>query len=263
MDRLRQPRRRLQGQFPRLRRRSPTATYTSEYGATLPARVYRVARDQERYSVTVVDYRPIEKLLTEKAKTCPPFADERCTGIGAGFAVGYGYWKTDVRGALVWASWQFMQRDAKVTHYMWNFIDLVEGHQLQLTNNADKSRTFVAIYMHENRLYILEGTVPDGDPEPGLFQQSLGFVDKDGNGVRYRDYYDNDYPAPPTTGRPVRARVQRVPGLLRKVVRNDAASVSSRRAAGRGVCRRARATQWRHIIRTATTSTPSPTSRAW
>ena len=179
---------------------APTVTQTtfkSEYGADLPSRVYRVARDQERYTVTVVDYRPIEKLLTEKAKTCPPFADERCTGIGAGFAVGAGYWKTDVRAALVWASWQFMQRDAKVTHYMWNFIDLVEGHQLQLTNNPDKSRTFVAIYMHDNRLYILEGTVPEGEPEPGLFQQSLGFVDKDGNGIRYRDYYDNDYPPPP------------------------------------------------------------------
>jgi hypothetical protein len=71
-----------------------------------------------------------------------------------------------------------MQRDAKVTHYMWNFVDLVEGHQLQLTNNADQSRTFVSIYMHENRLYIMEGTVPEGDPPPGLFQQSLGFVDK-------------------------------------------------------------------------------------
>ena len=175
-------------------------TYTSEYGATLPAHEYRVVRDQEKYSVTVVDYRGIEKLLTEKSKTCPPFADERCTGIGAGAAVGYGYWKTDVRGALVWASWQFMQRDARLTHYMWNFIDLVEGHQLQLTNNADKSRTFVAIYMHDNRLYITEGTVPDGDPEPGLFQQSLGFVDTEGNGVRYRDYYDNDYPPPPRAG---------------------------------------------------------------
>lgn len=172
-------------------------TFMSEYGAALPAKVFSVKHDQERYSVTVVDYRGIEKLLTEKSKQCPPFADERCTGIGAGAAVGFGYWKTDIRGALVWASWQFMQRDAKVTHYMWNFIDLVEGHQLQLTNNADKSRTFVAIYMHENRLYIAEGTVPDGDPEPGLFQQSLGFVDKDGNGIRYRDYYDNDYPPPP------------------------------------------------------------------
>jgi hypothetical protein len=171
-------------------------TYTSEYGADLPARVYRVSRGLQRYSMTVVDYRPIEKLLTERAKKCPPFADERCTGIGGGAAVGAGYWKTDVRGALVWASWQFMQRDVKVTHYMWNFIDLVEGHQLQLTSNADRSRTFVAIYMHQNRLYIAEGTVPDGDPEPGLFQQSLGFVDKNGNTVRYRDYYDNDYPPP-------------------------------------------------------------------
>jgi hypothetical protein len=177
-----------------------TTTYTSEYGAQLPARVYRVARDQERYSVTVVDYRGIEKLLTERSKQCPPFADERCTGGEFGAAVGFGYWKTDIRGALVWASWQFMQRDAKVTHYMWNFIDLVEGHQLQLTNNKDQSRTFVAIYMHDNRLYISEGTVPDGDPEPGLFQQSLGFVDKDGSGVRYRDYYDNDYPPPPRVG---------------------------------------------------------------
>jgi len=175
-------------------------TYTSEYGADLPARVYRVARGQERYSMTVVDYHPIEKILTEKAKKCPPFADERCTGLGGGAAVGAGYWKTDIRGALVWASWQFMQRDVKVTHYMWNFVDLVEGHQLQLTNNADRSRTFVSIYMHDNRLLVMEGTVPDGDPEPGLFQQSLGFVDKDGNGVRYQDYYDNDYPPPPLVG---------------------------------------------------------------
>jgi hypothetical protein len=176
------------------------STYTSEYGADLPARVYSVARGAERYSMTVVDYRPIEKLLTERSKKCPPFADERCTGIGAGAAVGFGYWKTDVRGALVWASWQFMQRDAKVTHYMWNFVDLIEGHQLQLTNNPDRSRTFVSIYMHENRLFVMEGTVPAGAPEPGLFQQSLGFVDKDGNGIRYRDYYDNDYPPPPLVG---------------------------------------------------------------
>jgi hypothetical protein len=178
-----------------------STTYLSEYGADLPARVYAVARGQERYSMTVVDYGPVEKILTEKSKKCPAFADERCTGIGAGATVGFGYWRTDIRGALVWASWQFMQRDARVTHYMWNFIDLIEGHQLQLTNNRDQSRTFVAVYMHENRLYILEGTVPAGDPEPGLFQQSLGFVDKDGNGVRYRDYYDNDYPPPPRVNR--------------------------------------------------------------
>lgn len=171
-------------------------SYTSEYGAELPARVYSATRGDQHFAVTVVDYRPIEALLTAKAEDCPPFADERCTGFGAGAIVGSGYWRTDIRGALVWASWQFMQRDAELTHYMWNFVDLVEGHQLQLTNNTDQSRTFVAIYMHDDRLYVLEGTVPAGYPEPGLFQQSLGFVDQQGNGVRYREYYDNDYPAP-------------------------------------------------------------------
>ena len=96
-----------------------------------------------------------------------------------------------------------MQRDVKVTHYMWNFVDLVEGHQLQLTNNADRARTFVSIYMHENRLYILEGTVAAGAPPPGLFQQSLGFVDKDGFRVRYDSPYSNAYPPPPRVQRNV------------------------------------------------------------
>ena len=177
-------------------------TYTSEYGASLPARVYR-GRTRPG---TLLDHRrrlsrhreAADRKVEDSVRHLPTSVAPAAT---FGAAVGFGYWKTDIRGALVWASWQFMQRDAKVTHYMWNFIDLVEGHQLQLTNNKDKSRTFVAIYMHDNRLYISEGTVPDGDPEPGLFQQSLGFVDKDGNGIRYRDYYDNDYPPPPRTGR--------------------------------------------------------------
>jgi hypothetical protein len=90
-----------------------------------------------------------------------------------------------------------MKRDAKVTSYVWNFVDLVEGHSLQLTNNADKSRTFAGIYMHQNKLYIIEGTVPAGYPEPGLFQQSLGWLDENGVGLRYQTYYSNNYPPPP------------------------------------------------------------------
>src|SRR4029450_2994267 len=49
----------------------PTVTQTtfmSEFGAALPARAYSVVRDRERYSVTVADYRGIEKLLTDKAR---------------------------------------------------------------------------------------------------------------------------------------------------------------------------------------------------
>jgi len=60
--------------------------------------------------------------------------------------------------------------------------------------------------MHEHKLYVLEGTVPKGYPEPGLFQQSLGWVDKDGNALRYQLIYSNSYhgmgvyPVPPTVG---------------------------------------------------------------
>ena len=168
-------------------------TYRSEHGADLPARVYSATQGQSRYSVTVVDYNQAQRILTEKAKACPAGA-EPCQGAAVG---GEGHWKADLRGAIVYASWQFMQRDAKLTHFVWNFVDLVEGHQLQLTNNADKSRTFAGIYMHENKLYIIEGTVPAGYPEPGLFQQSLGWLDENGIGLRYQAVYSNRLPGAP------------------------------------------------------------------
>src|SRR6185295_5934003 len=181
--------------FPVQPKLTPT-TYRSEHGADLPARVYSATQGQSRYSVTVVDYNPIEKILTEKAKSCPAGA-EPCKGGGNS---GDGHWRSDLRGAIVAATWKLMQRDAKVTSLVWNFVDLVEGHQLQLTN-ADKSRTFAGIYMHQNKLYIIEGTVPPGYPEPGLFQQSLGWLDENGVGLRYQTYYSNNYPPPPRVGR--------------------------------------------------------------
>ena len=75
-------------------------TYKSERGAVLPARNYSVTQGQSRYSVMVVDYNPIEQILTEKAKSCPVGA-EPCLGGGAG---GTGHWKSDLRGALVYAT---------------------------------------------------------------------------------------------------------------------------------------------------------------
>src|SRR5437899_10906093 len=47
------------------------ATYRSEYGADLPARVYSVTQGQSRYSVTVGDYNQVQPILTENAKSCP------------------------------------------------------------------------------------------------------------------------------------------------------------------------------------------------
>jgi hypothetical protein len=171
-------------------------TYQSEHGADLPARVYSAAQGRSRYSVTVVDYNQAQRILTEKAKSCPPGA-EPCLGAPGD----EGHWRADVRGAIVYATWQLMQRDAKLTSLTWNTVDRVEGHQLQLTNNGDKSRTFAGIYMHENKLYIIEGTVPAGYPEPGLFQQSLGWLDANGVGVRYESYYSNGFPTPPRVKR--------------------------------------------------------------
>jgi hypothetical protein len=174
-------------------------TYRSEYGADLPARVYSVAQGQSRYSIMVVDYNQVRRILTEKSKSCPA-GDVVCAGLATG--TGEGWWKVDLRAALVHASWQFMQRDAKVTQYQWNFNDLVEGHQVVLTN-ADKSRTFAGMYMHENKLYIIESTVPAGYPEPGWFSQSLGWLDERGIGLRYQEIYVNGYPSPARVNREI------------------------------------------------------------
>src|SRR6266404_9334151 len=140
-------------------------TYLSQHEANLPARVYTATQGKSTYKVTVVDYNQARPILAEKAKSCPAGA-EPCLG-GPGDE---GHWKADVRGAMSYAAWQLMQRDARLTLFVWGVVDQVEGNQLQLTNNTDKSRTFAGIYMHENKLYIIEGTVPPGYPEPGFFQ---------------------------------------------------------------------------------------------
>ena len=172
------------------------STYHSQFGADLPARVYSATRGQSRFSITVVDYRSIEKILTEKAQSCPPGAETCRGGANPGSSTGAGYWKVDYAGALIYASWRYMQRDAAVTEFIWNNIDLVEGYLLHLTSR-DQSRTYVSIYMHADRLYIAEATVPGGDPEPGLFQQALGFIDQDGRSIRYQTLYHHGQPTPP------------------------------------------------------------------
>ena len=177
-------------------------TWKSEYDYTLPARVYSAERGRERYSMTVVDYNGIEPQGVERRKNCPAGA-EPCIGSDLS---GPGYWKHDIRGAIIYAASKFLQRDVKMTRMLWAHQDLVEGIELQLTNNADQSRTFVFISMRENKLYISEGTVPKGYPQPGLFQQSMGYLDKDGNGVRYQKIYSNEVyglgdAPPPSYGR--------------------------------------------------------------
>jgi hypothetical protein len=170
-------------------------TWTSEFGADLNARVYSAARGNGRFQITAVDYSPVEAILTARAKACPVGA-ETCRG---GADTGVGYWKNDVRGAIDFAAWKIMQRPGvRLTHFTWGFQDMVAGKLLHLTN-PDGTRTFASVYFHDNRLIVMEGTVPEADPEPGLFQQSLGWLDETGRGIRYATVYyaDPDLPKPP------------------------------------------------------------------
>lgn len=164
-------------------------TYRSEYLLDLPARVYSYEDGPTRYSMTVVDFSGTEAKHAERLAKC---REELGDGDSCNNP-----WDTELHGAVVHAAWTLMQKAAEVTLFSFTTSDMVAGRQLQLTN-ADGSRTFAAIHMHENLLYIMEGTVPKGSPAPGLFQQSLGFIDSNGDRIRYRGIYTNGYPAPPS-----------------------------------------------------------------
>lgn len=150
--------------------------YASEYGATLPGRVYEVRNGDSLHSVTVVDFTDARRIYEE----LPDRTDE---GNNAALSL------YDQRASVAFAARSFRLRGGEVTYDAWHHIDLVEGHQLQITN-PDQSRTYASMYYHNGRLYVLEATVPPGSLPQGLFQQSLTFLDDDGNRIRYELYPD-------------------------------------------------------------------------
>jgi len=150
-------------------------SYDSEYGAVFPARVYSYEDGANRYSVTVVDYTDSRRIHAAR-----PDRTEADLDL---------YWEVDVRASIAYAAWNLRNRGGELTYDAYHYIDRVEGHQLQITND-DQSRTYAAIYLHDSRLYISEATVAPGSPPPGMFQQSLEFLDEDGNKIRYRIYSD-------------------------------------------------------------------------
>jgi hypothetical protein len=205
--------------FPGQPKRTDT-TYKSEYGANLPTHVYSAAMGAGRYSITVVDYTNAPALLDEHAKTtCVPGDERSCGQTNAG----RGYWKEDMFGAVLHATFGFVQRPAKVTHLAFAWQDLIAGNELQLTNN-DGSQTFAFIAMHKDKLYILEATVPKGYPPPGLFQQSMGYVDAAGNGMRYQSIYTDMYAEHPDA----------FPGVPKLTGQGGGGAGGGRGGAGRG-----------------------------
>lgn len=158
--------------------------YATEYDITLPGRVYTVENARGRYLITVVDYTDTEKIHTERADKCKKQGNEadECNNL----------WKVDVLGSMDFAVGKFVERNAKVTHYAWYWSDWIEGRRVQLLN-PDNSRTFGVVHRHGTRLYIMEGTVPAKAPPPGLFQQSIQFLDENLKPVRYKYLYSTGY----------------------------------------------------------------------
>jgi len=161
----------------------PTAEATkwkSEYDSMFPAMVYRWQDAGNRYSVTVVDYSDSEAIYTANHHS----ADFQAAA----------YWQIDILGSIQYAATQYRYRPGvKVNFDNFHYINLITGHQLQLTN-PDGTRTYVAIYLHENKLYILDATVTKTAPAPIIFQQSFEVLDAEGKAIRYRTYYYNKLP---------------------------------------------------------------------
>jgi len=169
-------------------------TYTTEYGLTLPARVYTGEDDFGTYSAIAVDWREAEALQQEIYEACQVRTGDRgggdnpglCSRLQAGI---------EIRGATKHAAFGFLQRGSEVTHFGYAHNERVEGTGIQLLNE-DGSRSFVSIYWHEYFLYITEATTPQGMPPPILFSTSLSFLDEDGLRVAYVDKYSPLFPVP-------------------------------------------------------------------
>jgi hypothetical protein len=166
--------------------------YKIEYGVhMLPGRVYTVEAGGERYSITVVDYTNLQQMEAERVKACRAAGGEgdQCMDI----------YMHDMRGSVIFATWNIinnaMQKGSKLTRLAYSRTDLVEGQEMYLTQ-ADGSSLIASVYMHENRLYILEGIVPANSPPPILFFTSMGFLDDEGKRIRYQSPYVNGLPKP-------------------------------------------------------------------
>lgn len=164
-----------------------TITWDSEYGGKFPGRVYKWQQRANRYSITVIDFNDAEKIhagLKHEA-----------------YVGGVGYWIIDIAAATAHAARKYREKPGvQVTYDAFHYVNLITGHAMQVTN-PDASRSYVAIYMHENRLYVLDATVAKGQPPPLIFQQSFGMLDAMGNTVRYRELYYNKFPERQLGGR--------------------------------------------------------------
>jgi hypothetical protein len=181
-------------------------TYTSEYKHVLPGRVYTAMNGGERFEITVVDYRNLQKMENDRIKACEAANADKGKVQSRKSVPGdvcMDIYMHDMRGAVIFATWNLtkaaMDKGAKISRMAYSRMDLVEGQEVYLTN-ADKSQSIFGVYMHEDRLYIVEGTVAANSPPPMLFYESIGFLDANGQRIRYATPYANGLTHPARAG---------------------------------------------------------------
>jgi len=190
------------------------STWESESGFKLPARIYLVERGAERYSVTVADYTSIQALGRARLKSCPEATDETCNGTPLS---GEGYWKHDLRGAMLWATKRLIARDdVQVKDIGWNQISRISTISMSFASPRAGTKTYALVTMNERRLYVVEGIVPAKAVFPLQFGGSFAIFSSDPKAPRqpaeggfpYPSLYSNeiygvgDIPLPPPSDTP-------------------------------------------------------------
>ena len=131
--------------------------YVSEFKSPLPSRRYIAEDGVGRYQMTVIDMHT----------TVRP---EGRQGV-------------ELRGSMAYAATE-LRRTGEVTYDAYGEIQVIPGHQLQITL-PDGRRNFVQIHYHDHRLYIAEAIVPGNMPPPAHFQASVSIVNEEGLPIRY------------------------------------------------------------------------------
>jgi len=229
--------------------------------STVPSfrRTSTTSRTPKPLFVTVVDYHPLERMLTAKSEACRRARKlQRHVGDEAGAGM-----EDDLRGALVYATMAVHATRPKVTHYLWAFVDLVEGHRLQMTTTPTNPAPSPRSTCTEQALHP-RGHRPAGNARARAVSTILGLARRErrsGFAIRclqQRDIYLNGHPPPERLDRTARNSQSVKVGSTRRVRESLYDAWIS--ALG-GLCAVALVWPARLITRTATTSRSSSISR--
>jgi len=141
--------------------------------------------------VKVVDYNNIQAI--DRRRPRPARGRRNLQGRpGRRQFYGPGYWKPDIEGATIYATYQLLQRDAKLLYMggaTWTCrrehgVAPQQGQFPYLRGDLHARKQ--AVHPRRNRA--------SGYPVPDWFQQSIGWIDENGNGIRYLTIYHNGFP---------------------------------------------------------------------